>query len=147
MNQVQVMAAAGGVLLATAAPVGAQVYKSVDEYGNVVYSSSPFTGGDPDQAESVRIDPGPTGADRAAAERRMQALQPPGGSAALPVTTPPAEQPPPVPPKQVQPIDWQEDEAILRARTTNREHRRAGGFAGETRSRSGATLPSQRSSR
>jgi hypothetical protein len=150
MNQRLVTAVLGAWLVAAAAPLGAQVYKGVDENGNVVYSSSPFTGTDPDRVEAIRVDPGPTDADRAAAERRVQALNPPaGGGAGLPGGNAPPQTPPPAPPEQQQKpaIDWQPDEAVQRAGTPGREQRGAGGFAGESRSRTGASLSSERSAR
>lgn len=76
MNQRLVTAVLGAWLVAAAAPLGAQVYKGVDENGNVVYSSSPFTGTDPDRVEAIRVDPGPTDADRAAAEAPGAVPQP-----------------------------------------------------------------------
>jgi hypothetical protein len=146
MNQRLVTAGLGAWLVAAAAPPAAQVYKGVDESGNVVYSSSPFTGTDPDRVETIRVDPGPTAADRAAAERRLQSLNPPaGGAAGLSA----GNAQPPAPPEQQQKpaIDWQPDEAVQRARTPAREQRGAGGFTGESRSRTGASLSSERSSR
>jgi hypothetical protein len=145
-----VTAVLGAWLVAAAAPPGAQVYKGVDENGNVVYSSSPFTGTDPDRVEAIRVDPGPTAADRAAAERRVQALNPPaGGGAGLPGGNDPPQTPPPAPAGQQQKpaIDWQRDEAVQRAGTPGRQQRGAGGFAGESRSRTGASLSSERSAR
>ena len=150
MNQIKVIGAAAGLLLATVGPVAAEVFKSVDEYGNVVYSSSPFGGPDPDAAEPVRIDAGPTDADRTAAERRLQALQTPAPDAAGVPGGGPPQQPPPPPqsaPTQTTPIDGRADEAVQRAQTTSREHRSAGGFAGDQRSRRGASLSSERTSR
>jgi hypothetical protein len=151
MKQLHLTAAVGGLLLAAAGPIGAQVYKGVDENGNVVYSASPFGTMDPDQVETLRIDPGPTEADRSAAERRAQALLPPAGGG-VGLTGPDAPQPqPPAPEASAQKrspsIDWQEDEAVQRAGVTGRAQRGAGGLSGEQRGRSGASLPSERSSR
>jgi hypothetical protein len=148
MNPLRLTAAAGGLLLAAAGPLGAQVYKGVDENGNVVYSSSPFATGDPEQARPIRIDPGPTDADRAAAERRAQALRP-RGSAGLPGPNEPPNAPQPpeaaAPTQQRPPIDWQADEAVRRAGSASRVQRGAGGFSGE--GRVGASRSSERSSR
>lgn len=65
----------GGVLLGlcVAGPLLAQtVYKSVDEQGNVTYSAEP-----PKQSEAVervKLPPGPTPAERSAAEQRAKEI-------------------------------------------------------------------------
>ncbi|MCG6942691.1 MAG: DUF4124 domain-containing protein [Thiohalocapsa sp.] len=146
MKHVRLMVAAGALLLAGADPVGAEVYKSVDANGNVIYSSSPYAGGDPSEAQTIGIDPGPTSADRSAAERRVQAMQQRGGGGAG--NTPPQQpNPPPAAAQKPQPMDWQEDEAVQRARSTSREERSTGGLAGDKRGRARGTISSERTSR
>jgi beta-lactam-binding protein with PASTA domain len=136
------------LLAACVTTATAQVFKSIDADGNVVYSRSPPASADPATVQSVRIDPGPTEQDRAAAERRMQAAQPRGGTPSAPAQGQ-AE-----PPRQQQagtssgppPVTWQQDEAVLRAGQTSREQRSAGGLSREP-SRSGGSLPSSRAAR
>lgn len=137
-----VTAGAGGLLLA-AGIAGAQVYKGVDADGNVVYSSSPAVGADPERVEQVRIDPGPTDADRAAAERRMRAMQPRASGTGQPAA--PGQQPQTPGPGAsqaashqggaggTQSYDWLKQDSIQRRGSTGRTQ----GSAGDSRSRTG----------
>ncbi|WP_295882426.1 DUF4124 domain-containing protein [uncultured Thiohalocapsa sp.] len=143
-----VTAGTGGLLLA-AGIAGAQVYKGVDADGNVVYSSSPAVGADPERVEQVRIDPGPTDADRAAAERRMRAMQPRGGPSQPPTPGQQTQQQTPAQaaPQQnaggTQSYDWLKQESTQRGGSTSRTQR----SPGESRSRSGTGNDAERTTR
>jgi hypothetical protein len=153
MNQPRIQALAGTLLLAATSLACAEIYKGVDEDGNVVYSSSPLVGADPERVQSIRIDPPPNDADVNAADQRVQGMQPRGGGQPPP---PPAGTAPESPQAAEQqaagatkrpPINWQDDEAVRRARSPDRVSQGAGGFAGESRARGGGSLPSERSAR
>ncbi len=153
MNQSRIQALAGTLLLAATSLVCAEVYKGVDEDGNVVYSSSPLVGADPERVQSIRIDPPPNDADVNAADQRVQSMQPRGGGQRPPPAAGTAPEPPQAAEQQAAgatkrpPINWQEDEAVRRARSPDRVSQGAGGFAGESRARGGGSLPSERSAR
>jgi hypothetical protein len=142
-------AALAGLLLAPLALAGAEVYKGVDEQGNVIYSASPRLGADPERVERVRIDPGPTEADRMAAEQRMQAREPSGDSAVQPADAPQQPEPPPAStaPQHGLPIDLEEEASRQGARTTARKARRAGGIGDQRRASGAAPATSERTSR
>lgn len=59
----------------TSAAAQQQVYRSVDAQGNTIYSSEPPAGVDIRGVETVEIQPGPSEADRQAAEARARAIQ------------------------------------------------------------------------
>ncbi len=143
---------AGGIVIlilglsgAIPCPVVAQVYKSIDADGNVVYSSSPPANADPGQVQSIRIDPPPSAADVAAAERRLGRPSAPDAGAAREQpadaeATAPSQQ-------QSKPSSQQIDETIQPARQTGREQRSSGGFGGEDRGRASGSISSGRSTR
>jgi hypothetical protein len=139
-------------LLAAMGPVSAEVYRGVDEDGNVVYSSSPLVGADPERVRSIRIDPPPNEADVHAAEQRVQSMQPRGGGQPPPPAGTGPEQPEAAEQQAAggnkrPSIDWQEDEAVRRAGSPDRVSHGAGGLGGEDRGRDRATLPRERTAR
>jgi hypothetical protein len=125
-------------------PATAQVYKSIDADGNVVYSSSPPAAADPDAVQTIRIDPPPSAAEGSAAESRLRRSPRPdpgaGQGQAEDAAAKAAERRSKSAPQQV-------DEAVQRAGQTGREQRSSGGFGGEDRGRSSGSISSGRSSR
>jgi hypothetical protein len=75
MRQTVIYLAIG--LLVSSALASAQVYRSVDEQGNVTYSAEPPA--DAREVEPVEIQPGPSEAQQREAERRTRELQNAGG--------------------------------------------------------------------
>ena len=88
-----VLALAWALLLChTGAAVAQKVYKSVDAEGVVSYSSTPPMDAPSDQVETVRLDPPPPEADRAAAQQRYLTPRTGSGRSGSASASQPAEQ-------------------------------------------------------
>ncbi|WPL19301.1 hypothetical protein Thiowin_04418 [Thiorhodovibrio winogradskyi] len=66
---------AGTIALAMPAAAQQQVYRSVDAQGRVSFSAEPPAGEDVRSIESIELQPGPSEADRQAAEARVRDMQ------------------------------------------------------------------------
>jgi len=132
------------VLSASAA--AQQVYKSVDADGNVSYSSSPPPGAAPGRAQTVKIDPGPTETERAAAEQRLQSSL--GGASRSGDADAGADKGAEAKAtnKSAQTVE-RRSEQVERQRSSSRIERPSGGMSQPARGRAAGQLPSSRTSR
>lgn len=75
MERVVVSLITLAVLAAASAAPAETVYKSVDEQGNVTYSSEPPPAGQAEQVQELRVGDGPTPEEQAEALRRMEEME------------------------------------------------------------------------
>jgi len=128
----------------SASAVAQQIYKSVDADGNVSYSSAPPPGAAPGQAQTVKIDPGPTETERAAAEQRLQSSL--GGSGRSGDAGAEQDAEAKATKKSVQNVE-RRSEQVERQRSSSRIQRPSGGMSQPARGRAAGQLPSSRTSR
>lgn len=70
-----ILAGTFAIAISTAAEAQQQVYRSVDAQGNVSFSAEPPSGANVRNVESIELQPGPSEADRQAAEARARDIQ------------------------------------------------------------------------
>ncbi|EIC20090.1 DUF4124 domain-containing protein [Thiorhodovibrio frisius] len=70
-----ILAGTFAIAISTVAEAQQQVYRSVDAQGNVSFSAEPPSGANVRNVESIELQPGPSEADRQAAEARARDIQ------------------------------------------------------------------------